>query len=322
MTQTSVPDTGGPPAHVVPEQPIGLPGRAHQERRSEMSETMPAARRPRVPEPSEVGRFYDRFARLAVMVGSEANATMHFGYWDSPEDGATLREAAARMTEVMIGKVRVGEGEHLLDVGCGLGGPGVRLAQDTGARVTGVTISREQAKLANGLASREGLADRVRFEHADAMRLPFAADSFDAAWALESIIHMPDRGRVLGEMARVVRPGGRVLVTDIFERVPIPEHKRGPVDAYYRETLLGPTVTIDDYPGLIRNAGLLVDEIVDISEHVMRKTMREAARLKGQAPPEIEELHADDPAFQLDMGALAEVWELGYLLVVAHRPAG
>ncbi|QKW37611.1 methyltransferase domain-containing protein [Actinomadura sp. NAK00032] len=276
--------------------------------------------RTEIPEPSEVGLFYDRFAQLAVMVGPEANATMHFGYWDSPEDAATLRQAAARMTEVMIGKVRVGAGERLLDVGCGLGGPGVRLAQATGADVTGVTVSQEQVKLANRLAADEGLADRVRFEHADAMRLPYTADSFDAAWALESIIHMPDRAQVLGEMARVVRPGGRVLVTDIFERAPIPEHKRAPVDAYYRETLLGPPVTIDEYPGLIRSAGLLVDEIVDISENVMGRTMREAARHKRQVSPEIEELHADDPAYQLDLGALAEVWELGYLLVVAHRP--
>ncbi|WP_329250488.1 methyltransferase domain-containing protein [Actinoallomurus sp. NBC_01490] len=274
----------------------------------------------KVPEPADVGLFYDRFAQLAVDAGPDANANMHFGYWDSPDDDATLRQAAVRMTDLMISKARVSAGEHLLDVGCGLGGPGVRLAQATGVRVTGVTVSQEQVKLANQLAAESGLAERVRFECADAMRLPYEADSFDAAWALESIIHVPDRARVLSEMARVVRPGGRVLLTDIFERAPIPEHKREPVEAYYRETLLGPTVTIDDYPGLIRNAGLMVDEIIDISGNVMKRSMQEAARHKELVSAEIEALHKDDPAFHLDLGALSEVWELGYLLVVAHRP--
>ncbi|AQS66352.1 cyclopropane-fatty-acyl-phospholipid synthase family protein [Streptomyces pactum] len=272
----------------------------------------------KAPDPTEVGGFYDRFAQFSVMADPAAN--LHFGYWDSPDDDSSLAEAAARLTEIMIDKARVGTDRHLLDVGCGIGGPGVRLAQAAGARVTGVTVSQEQVRLGNQRAAEAGLADRVRFELADAMDLPYEADSFDAAWALESMIHMPDRARVLGEMGRVVRPGGRVVLTDIFERAPIPEHKRAVVEAYYRETLLGPAVTVDDYPGLLRGAGLMVDEIIDISENVMAKTMREASRQKATVPAEIEEMHGDDPAYQLDPGDLAEVWELGYLLVVAHRP--
>ncbi|MFE0824724.1 SAM-dependent methyltransferase [Streptomyces sp. NPDC058847] len=274
----------------------------------------------KAPDPSEVGFFYDRFAQLSAMADPEAN--LHFGYWDGPDDDASLPQAAARLTEIVIEKVRLGAGGHLLDVGCGIGGPGVHLAQTAGAEVTGVTVSQEQVKLANQRAAEAGVADRVRFELADAMKLPYAADSFDAAWALESIIHMPDRGQVLREMARVVRPGGRVVLTDFFERAPIPEYKRAAVETYYRETLLGPIVTLDDYPGLVREAGLMVDELIDISENVMRRTTQEASRLKQAVPAEVRQMHGDDPAFQFDPGDLTDVWEFGYLLVVAHRPRG
>ncbi|MGB6161784.1 MAG: class I SAM-dependent methyltransferase [Pseudonocardiaceae bacterium] len=62
------------------------------------------------------------------------------------------------------------------------------------------------------------------------MELPFPAQSFDAAIALESIPHMPDRGQVLAQIYRVLRPGGRLVLTDFFERAPIPTAKQPSLD--------------------------------------------------------------------------------------------
>jgi O-methyltransferase StaMB len=75
--------------------------------------------------------------------------------------------------------------------------PGVRIARLTDARVTGISVSREQIKIANSFAESTGLAQRVVFQCANAMEPPFPAQSFDAAIALESIVHMPDCGQVL-----------------------------------------------------------------------------------------------------------------------------
>jgi cyclopropane fatty-acyl-phospholipid synthase-like methyltransferase len=105
---------------------------------------------------------------------------LHVGYWDNPDSEVPFDEAADRLTDVMTEKLKIGAGSHVLDVGCGIGGPGVRIAQLIGARVTGISVSQEQIRLANSLAESAGVAERVVFQQANVMELPFPAQSFDA----------------------------------------------------------------------------------------------------------------------------------------------
>jgi SAM-dependent methyltransferase len=105
--------------------------------------------------------------------------------------------------------------DHVLDVGCGSGGPALFLARQRGCRVTGVDVS--EAGIAAGLAgAREaGLEDRVHFRRADVQQpLPFADGAFDALVCMDAMCHFPGRGRLLLEWRRVLRPGGRMLYTD------------------------------------------------------------------------------------------------------------
>ncbi|WP_055419036.1 methyltransferase domain-containing protein [Streptomyces pactum] len=267
---------------------------------------------------AEVGGFYDRFTKLTI--GNTPGANLHYGYWTSPDDAATFEEAAAQLTALMIQKVRLPASGHLLDVGCGIGGPAVQLARVTGAEVTGITVSHEQVTLANELAAGLDLGDRVRFEYADAMKLPYPGGSFDASWLLESIIHMPDRGHVLGEIARVVRPGGRVVFTDLCERSPLTADEQSTVDEFFQAAKMSPMVTLDSYPRLVREAGLVLDEVLDISDNVMWRTTQELSRQMREARAEIDEKFATDPAYHLDPARLSDITALGYVLVVAHRP--
>ncbi|WP_225953782.1 SAM-dependent methyltransferase [Kibdelosporangium phytohabitans] len=157
---------------------------------------------------------------------------MHFGYWDPPDSGVPLSDAADRLTDLVTDRLRAGQGDHVLDVGCGVGGPAARIAARTGARVTGISNSHEQINRANAFA--ESVAG-VEFRHADATRMPFSPCSFDAAVAVESIFHMPDRARVLEQICQSLRPGGRVVLTDFVERAPIPAGKQAVVDRYLHE---------------------------------------------------------------------------------------
>jgi SAM-dependent methyltransferase len=111
--------------------------------------------------------------------------------------------------------LELGADSRLLDVGCGSGGPALRLAESTGASVVGVDVLEEGVATATRLAEERGLADRVRFVRVDAGgRLPFADESFEAVISIDVMCHLPNRLDILREWHRVTAPGGRILFTD------------------------------------------------------------------------------------------------------------
>ena len=74
-----------------------------------------------------------------------------------------------------------------------------------GAEGVGITLSPVQAARAGALADAQGLGDKVQFQVADALNMPFADDSFDLVWSLESGEHMPDKEKFVAELSRVRR---------------------------------------------------------------------------------------------------------------------
>lgn len=106
-------------------------------------------------------------------------------------------------------------GSRLLDVGCGSGGPALRLAERTGAGVVGIDLLEEGIATATRLAQERGLGDRARFVRTDAGGpLPFADGSFDAVVSIDVMCHLPGRREILRDWHRVTRPGARILFTD------------------------------------------------------------------------------------------------------------
>jgi SAM-dependent methyltransferase len=111
--------------------------------------------------------------------------------------------------------LQLGPTSHLLEVGCGMGGPALFIARTTGARVTGVDINAHGIAAGNAMAQEQQLEARVHFEQVDAGgALPFADAQFDALLCIDAINHLPNRLNVLQEWRRVVRADGRILFTD------------------------------------------------------------------------------------------------------------
>jgi ubiquinone/menaquinone biosynthesis C-methylase UbiE len=109
----------------------------------------------------------------------------------------------------------LGAKSRLLDVGCGSGGPALRLAASTGASVVGIDLLAEGIATATRLADAQGISDRASFLKVDAeVALPFADQSFDAVISIDAMCHLPHRLDTLREWYRVTAPGGRILFTD------------------------------------------------------------------------------------------------------------
>ncbi|WP_238846456.1 class I SAM-dependent methyltransferase [Nocardia terpenica] len=109
-------------------------------------------------------------------------------------------------------------GQHLLDIGCGTGGPAIALARGSGGSVTGITVSHSQVTQAAERARAAGMSDRVDFRYGDVNSLEFADESFDAAMAIDSFAHLLDQRRAFGEVSRVLRPGARFMLSQFTQR--------------------------------------------------------------------------------------------------------
>jgi SAM-dependent methyltransferase len=104
---------------------------------------------------------------------------------------------------------------HVLDIACGSGGPAIQLVKRTGCRLHGIDIQEHAIEHARGLSGEQNLSERVTFDCVDVNRaLPFTTDSFDAVICIDAVSHFANRGRVILEWARVLRPGGTLLFTD------------------------------------------------------------------------------------------------------------
>lgn len=97
-------------------------------------------------------------------------------------------------------------GMHLIDIGCGIGGPSRYFAQNLRCRVTGIDLSEEYVAVARALAQRVGLADRVSYRQASALALPFEDASFDGAYMQHVGMNVAEKARLFHEVHRVLKP--------------------------------------------------------------------------------------------------------------------
>jgi demethylmenaquinone methyltransferase/2-methoxy-6-polyprenyl-1,4-benzoquinol methylase len=145
-------------------------------------------------EEGQVRAMFDRIARVYDLMNSVMTAGMHHRWRERAVDLAT-----------------VGSGDRVLDVASGTGDLAVELARRVGP--AGTVIGTDFSEGMLELARRK--SDAVTWEWANALELPYPDDGFDAATVGFGARNFSELDRGLSEMARVVRPGGRVVVLEI-----------------------------------------------------------------------------------------------------------
>ena len=143
-----------------------------------------------------------------------SNLAFHFGFHDHEHRSHAEALENTNRTLARIGGITAGD--RVLDAGCGLGGSSFWLAEHVGAQVMGITLCQSQVDQARSIATRRRLTDSVRFERADFTTTGFPAGSFDVVWAVESICHAETKSRFYREAARLLRPGGRLVIAEFI----------------------------------------------------------------------------------------------------------
>jgi demethylmenaquinone methyltransferase / 2-methoxy-6-polyprenyl-1,4-benzoquinol methylase len=149
----------------------------------------------------QVNRMFDRVASRYDALNSVMTAGLHHRW----------RERAAARAEL-------GPGDFALDVCCGTGDLALELAGHVapGGRVVGCDFSEPMLDLAREKAATRS-ADGLRFEWADALELPYDGERFDAVTVGFGARNLADLDRGLREMARVLKPGGRLVILEITQ---------------------------------------------------------------------------------------------------------
>lgn len=129
--------------------------------------------------------------------------------------GDSYHPGGLTLTRRLATRLALTPGERVLDVAAGRGTSAMLLAEEHEVYVEGVDLSAANVTLATGAADRAGLGDRVHFGTADAERLPFPAGAFDAVVCECAFCTFPDKPTAAAELARVLRPGGRLGITDV-----------------------------------------------------------------------------------------------------------
>lgn len=133
----------------------------------------------------------------------------------TPEDLAGLDQlhaGGAAATRYVLEQLELGESTLLLDVGCGVGGPGRLAAARYGCPVTGIDLSPDFVALARTLTERVGLASHVAHDVGTATALPYADGSFARAMLVHAGMNIPDKATTFREVRRVLEPGGLFAV--------------------------------------------------------------------------------------------------------------
>lgn len=217
----------------------------------------------------KIVKYYDEcFIDYRLFWLDSKNLAMHYGYWD--EDTRTHSDSLLHMNRAVSRAINIEPGARILDAGCGIGGSSIWLAKNFDVHVTGITLTASQVPRAEKYARYRGVGDRVNFLEADYCETPFADESFDIVWGLESICYAVRKQSFVEEAYRLLRPGGQLVVADgfAFKTDFTPEEGRY-VQAFLDGCVVPNLATLEEFSNAMQACRFHDIRYTDITDNVM-----------------------------------------------------
>jgi tocopherol O-methyltransferase len=232
---------------------------------------------------------------------------VHHGLWVTGHE--TPAEAVEALVDTVADRLRLVPGEACVDIGCGYGSTARQLASSRSVRVTGFTLSAEQAHY----AAAHPVPD-VDIQLRDWLANGLNDASANAAWAIESSEHMVDKPRFFAEAHRVLSPGGRFVICAWLAETDASGWKvRHLLEPICREGRLPSMGTREEYEAMATAAGFTIAGYEDVSRRVARTWTICALRL-------LKALLVDSETRRLALRARNRIFVLSIpRLILAYR---
>lgn len=187
-----------------------------------------------------------------------------------------------KATEELAALLNISPTQTVLDVGCGIGGPVRFLADRFGCRTVGIDITRDYVEVAKKLSALTGISALTEFHTASALDMPFENASFDAVWTEHVQMNIAEKDAFYLEIARVLKPGGRLVFHDVFSG--------NGVDPYYplpwaEDETISWLETLPQLQTHLANAGFSIERLEDKSRDALSWFIATGKKLQSSGPP-------------------------------------
>ena len=243
----------------------------------------------------QMGKDPERLAAMDLATGDE----FHLGWLPA--------------TAALAKDLGLAPGMHVLDVGCGIGGPARYFAEVHKCRVTGIDLTEEFVDVAADLTRRCGLSDRVAFRHGSALDLPFEDGAFDAATLIHVGMNIADKDRLFEEVRRALKPGALFCVYEVMRAgdgdLPYPMPWAQSIETSFVETP-------ETYRRLLNAAGFKVEREENRRAFVLDLARETRAKIEKDGLPALNQHVLIGPEAKVRLGNVMATLERGTIAPV------